>query len=243
MTTSCTVDVTFTLITRAPLYFGTAWITPDLLTEEDPTTFESLSYQGRGLREVYDRRVGWTTIEAYLFEAVFTDGQRIEISVNPEFGAPEGAEEQAGTYAPIVGRLPRSLRGNAATIWIHGGDEAFGGGNHNFLIHTDAGSSLIASGFIEEVLIHEGGHTSLDWHWEGGLVPEDDWIAAQDADGAFISRYAQDFPLREDVAESFNAYLLVRFRPDVLAAQEIAAIKDQIPNRIALFDKLDLELW
>lgn len=238
----CTVTATFALVTRDPLYGGTVWITPDLLTSQDPTIFDSLSYSGQAMRQVYDRRVGWTTINAFVFDAWYADGSAIEIVVNPEFGTPENAEVEADTYAPIVGRVPAALRANLVDVWIHRGDHAFGGGNYNFLIHTDAGANLIANGFIEEVLVHEGGHTSLDWQWDGGLVSEDDWVQAQDADGAFVSQYAQDFPMREDVAESFSVWLIVRFRPHILPAEEVAAIEAQIPNRIAYFDGLDLDL-
>ena len=55
-------------------FSGIIFIDPDIITPDDPTTFVSLSYQGRGQRTMYDRRVSdWITINPYLFPAVFDD--------------------------------------------------------------------------------------------------------------------------------------------------------------------------
>ena len=73
--------------TGVPPYSGTVWITPDILGPSDPTSLGSVTYTGRGMREVFDRRVDmWVTVDAYLFEAQF--GERtLEFQVNPEFGS------------------------------------------------------------------------------------------------------------------------------------------------------------
>ncbi len=58
---------------KAP-FSGTIFIDPDIITPDDPTTFVSLSYQGRAERTMYDRRVAdWITISPYLFPAIFDD--------------------------------------------------------------------------------------------------------------------------------------------------------------------------
>ena len=57
-----------------PPFEGTIFIDPDIITEDDPTTFVSLSYAGTGIREMYDRRLGWVTLEPYLFPAEYDDG-------------------------------------------------------------------------------------------------------------------------------------------------------------------------
>ena len=69
-----------------PPFGGTIFIDPDIITQEDPTTFVSLSYAGTGSRQMYDRRSGWVTLEPFLFPAEYDDGLSIEIQVNPEFG-------------------------------------------------------------------------------------------------------------------------------------------------------------
>ena len=52
----------------------------------------------------------------------------IEVQVNPEFGE-AGALAVAEKYSRVVGRLPAFLLTDVDTIWIHRGNEGFGGGN------------------------------------------------------------------------------------------------------------------
>jgi len=77
------------------------------------------------------------------------------------------------------------------TITIHAGVEAFGGGNRDFLIHTDYAEQIYAPRKnLEETLIHEGAHTSID----GYLYNTPEWNAAVAADNKFASNYARDHP-------------------------------------------------
>ena len=46
-----------------PPFGGTIFIDPDIITEDDPTTFVSLSYAGTGKRQMYDRRTGWVNLD------------------------------------------------------------------------------------------------------------------------------------------------------------------------------------
>ncbi len=87
---------------------------------------------------------------------------------------------------------------------------------------------------MEEALVHEAAHTSLDpVH---GKAP--DWLAAQAADGNFISTYAHDNPEHEDIPESFLSYLAVRYRSARISRSYEGSILETIPNRIAYFDSL-----
>ena len=54
--------------------------------------------------------------------------------------------------------------------------------------------------------------------------------------------YARDNPTREDVAESILPYLALRHRPGSLSAEDQAAVEASMPNRIAYFDWLALDL-
>ena len=224
----------------APPYSGTIFIAPNLVTAADPTTFSGLTYAGQGVRTMFDRRVdAFVTLNAYLFKATYSDGLQIEFEVNPEFGSVAAAQAQAAFYAPVIGRLPRVLRLDLLTSWIHQGDQPFGGGNNNLLIHTGSvAQSYIASGILEEAIAHEAAHTSLDAYHAAAPA----WLAAQVADSTFISTYARDNPTREDIAESFVPYLAVRLpgsRVDAATAQTILA---SIPNRIAYFDAQHFDL-
>ena len=225
----------------APPFSGTISIDPDIITEADPTSLQGLSYAGQGMRTMYDRRVpGWVEVNAYLFNAGFDDGLQIEFQVNPEFGSVDDARTQAEFYALVIGRLPQALRTNVETSWIHQGNELFGGGNNNLLIHTGSiAQSYIQDGILEEVFVHEACHTSLD----GSHASAPDWIAAQQADPDFISTYAQDFPDREDIAESFLPYLAVRFKSDRISEELEHIIRSTIPNRLDYFEGLDLDFY
>ena len=219
--------------TGIPPFRGTVWIA-DILDDSDPTSLRSVTYAGRGERVIADRRTGGQiTVDAYLFSAQY-DGPELEFRVNPEFGSVEAAQAEVDTYAPAIGRLPAALLSRALKVDINAGDLAFGGNGSlgRFLIHTDYGEKRLRSGFLEEVLLHEAGHVSLDpTHWNAP-----DWRAAQQADGVFISDYARDFPDREDVAESILTCFAVRYRPERLSEADRAAILAAIPNRLAYFD-------
>ena len=159
---------------------------------------------------MFDRRpADWVTLNAYLFNARFDDGLNSEFQVNPEFGSVLAAQVVADRYARMIGQLPTVLRTGVETVWLHKGEQLWGGGNDNILIHVDQyAHDPDFRDLEEEALIHEGGHTSLDSdHREAP-----DWLAAQTADGGFISTYARDNPTREDVAESVLPWLAVRYR-------------------------------
>ncbi len=224
----------------APPFGGTIFIDPDIITPDDPTTFTGLEDAGRAPRTMYDRRVeDWITVEAFLFDASYDDGLAIEVQVNPEFGTVDAARAQAGFYADAVGRLPTALRLHVETMWIHQGVEPFGGGNDNLLIHIGQGELYLQDGILEETFVHEAAHTSLD----ESHATAPGWRAAQAADPTFISTYARDHPDREDVAESFLPYLAVRHRADRISETLRQLIEQTIPNRIAYFDGLGLDMY
>ena len=217
----------------APPFDGTIFIDPDIITAQDPTTFVSAVGAGQGNRQMYDRRVNnFITVNALLITATYSDGLSIEVQVNPEFSTAALAMVEAQKYCPVVGRLPKVLRQNVQTMWIHKGLQPFGGGNNNLLIHTEQGDDYAASGILEETFVHEASHTSLD----NTHAAAPGWLAAQVADPEFISTYARDNPTREDVAETFLTWLAVRYRPDRITPALANTIKQAIPNRLAYFD-------
>ena len=163
----------------------------EIIKESDPTRFDTLTKISDNPRKMFDRRNGWITVTPFLFEATFTDGQSIEVQVNPEFESAEIAREIALIYLGPIGLLPAILRLDVETIWLHKGKEPFGGGNNNLLIHHEMGLEYIKEGMLEEAFLHEASHTSLDpYHYNSK------WEAAQKADGNFISTYARDYPIQ-----------------------------------------------
>ncbi len=217
-----------------PPYSGTVWVDADILTVEDPSAFVQVVAAGSGSRQMYDRRLnngagGWTVLNALLFNAYYTDSDVVEIQVNPEFDSGEAAG-RAAFYGHAIGRLPSALRMDVQTVWIHKGDQPFGGGNSNILIHT--GASSYHGEWLEETLFHEACHTSLDWRVANTAA----WVNAQSADPDFISTYARDNPNREDVAESCLMHFAMRHREDRISAATLAIITETIPNRSLVLD-------
>ena len=223
-----------------PPFSGTIYIDRDIITTSDPTTFQGASYAGQGLRTMFDRRVNsWINVNAYLFNTSFSDGLATEVQVNPEFASPAAAMAEAQKYGAVIGRLPTALRDDVQTIWIHKGTQPFGGGNHNLLIHTGQAALYDADGILEETLVHESSHTSLD----AAHASAAGWLAAQSADGEFISTYARDNPTREDIAESFLPYLAVRYRSERISQSLADTILQTIPNRIDYFDAQSFDMF
>ena len=231
--------ISFFLCQGEPPFSGTIFLDPDIITSEDATTYQGLADAGTGIRTMYDRRSGWVELEPFLFDATFSDLPNIEIQVNPEFGSVTEAKLQAERFAPVIGRLPKCLRLDVETVWIHKGDNPFGGGNNNLLIHTGQADDYISSGILEETLVHEAAHTSLD----ALHAHADGWLAAQEKDGAFISTYARDNPYREDIAESFLLYFALRHRADRISENLKEVVNETIPNRLAYFDNQEFEYF
>ncbi|MCK7592874.1 hypothetical protein [Pseudomarimonas salicorniae] len=224
----------------APPYSGTVFLDPDIILASDPSAFAGLTPAGRGQRQMFDRRVNvFASFDAYLFQAAYSDGASVEVQVNPEFGSASDAQTVAGFYAHAIGQLPRALRERLRTVWIHKGDEAFGGGNDNLLIHTGSiAAQYLADGILEEVLLHEAVHTSLD----PAHAAAPGWLAAQQADGDFISTYGRDFPGREDLAESFLPWFAARHRPERIDTTLRDNVARVMPARSAYFEGLNLDL-
>lgn len=240
LTLVAAITATSSSAAPAPPFEGTVWIGPNIITPASPTDLLSTEPIGRGYRTTYDRRSGWVTQDAYLFIARFTGSKPAEIIVNPEFGSQEAAATLAGFFARILGQLPRSCRTRVDALWIHPGNESLGGGNRSILIHSNFASGERA--FIEEGLLHECAHTSLDWD-SGGSVERAKWAAQVAKDPGFISTYAADNPTSEDVTETFVPYLAWKLgAASGYTAAQLEAISQQIPNRLIYLDSLALDL-
>jgi len=222
---------------HTPLFGGTIFIDPDIITSADPTTFLSITYLGQHEREMFDDRIvktndKWVRLTAHIIEASYSDSDSVEIQVNPEFNSEADAKKEAIKYGRVIGQIPYSLRVYLKEIMIHKGNLDFGGGINHIIIHTDKAKEFIAKGVLEEALAHEGVHASFDTAHE--TTPK--WLTAQIADGRHISDHAQINPKTEDIAESFLAYLAVRHRLSRIDVSDQKIIMQTIPNRIAYFD-------
>ena len=225
----------------APVFSGgTIFIEPDIITPQSRSLFTGAAYAGMEYRYTFDRRVNnWVWDSVYLFDATFSDGRTAEIQVNREFASVEAAAKEANYYGHAIGQLPTLLRSDLETVWIHQGVQGFGGGNNNLLIHTGQADLYVERGILEETFIHEATHTSLDAYH----ATSSGWLAAQAADGRFISPYAEQNPLREDLAETFLMWLAVRYFADSMDPATVKLIEEGIPNRLAYLDAQNFDLY
>ena len=149
-----------------------------------------------------------------------------EIQVNPSFSLAE-AVAAAERYAPMIGRLPRELRAELRSVWIHEGDYVLGGGEGSILVHTGVAELLARSALLEENLLWVSALTSLAAEHAGA----EGWLAAQKKDGEHISTHAASDPVMNDLAESFFAYYALRHRGGRLPA---SATKINVPRISAM---------
>jgi hypothetical protein len=227
-------------IQTTPPFDGTIFLDPDIIISSDPSTFTSLAYAGQAERTMFDRRVDdWITVRPFIFNANYEEGMSIEIQINPEFKNVAEAEIQALKYAEVFGKLPTALRKDVNTSWIHKGTHPFGGGNNNLLIYIGQTIEYENDGILEETLVHEAAHSSLDEYHSASKG----WINAQNLDPSFISTYARDNPEREDVAETFLLYMALRYRSERISSTLKDQILETIPNRIKYFDAQNFKMY
>lgn len=223
------------------LFHGTVWDLPMLFGEDDPNTFESLIYMGQGLRMTYDHRdtpEGWKNRSNYLFNATYSNGYTIEFQMSTEFEDFDELSELALAYAYDLGRLPKIMFKQLKTYSVFNAPFVAGGGSNNIVVGHNFNDPITQNIALTELNLHEAAHVSLDWVF-GGLIQEARWLKAAADDNYYISSYAENFPLREDIAETISVYLLFRYRPDRTNPDLIEMFRRLIPNRIAYFDEFD----
>jgi hypothetical protein len=217
----------------APPFGDTAGTVFDIIRVDDPGTFSCLEDLGRGARQIWDKRVdGEPVVNAHLFMARYSDGTNIEIAINPEFGREE-AQAQALRFAEPLGRLPTLLREGIGKFSLHDGDEGFHAGTGQIVFYDDLATYRESYDHLEESLFHEAVHASLDDAHR--LAP--DWLAAQAADGGFLTDYGEGSPEREDLAETALFAFAILHHPGRLPPVDTQDTLAAVPNRIAYIEK------
>lgn len=209
---------------------GTVYVETDILTADDPSLFRTLSFNEVVEMEHYDERVEterWA--DFYRFTASFDGGSLLTVDVSDEFGGVQAASDVAVIYVFIIGQLPAVLRTGIEELIIYktGGDWYASTGE--VTIHHGEYALEFADGALEESMIHEGVHASIDdehalsrgWRW------------AQQKDGRYISGYAASSPENEDLAETFTLYYGLVMKPDRISDEDVAVIEETIPHRLA----------
>ena len=203
-----------------PPFSGTMWDLPNLITSSDYTIYSTSSYQGIETRLFYDKSIpDFINYPAHIYKVNFGDDLSIDFEIYTEF-----TQEEAGNieqkYAPLIGQLGKDLRRNIKSFEFLKGEEVASAQRSddlnyaNITFHTDWLTNLVETrpdgDKTEELLIHESAHLSIDPYVYG----QQGWIDAVNLDGNFLSTYAKDNPDSEDVAETFQAYIAVKFFPD-----------------------------
>ncbi len=231
----------FTPTSAAAPFDAMLSFSPDIVTAETTSQFHRIRYVGNGRPWGWDFRHEdgdkWRQFDAHLYEVEFRDGPSLVFQVNREFGASVTAQLQIYRYAAEVGRIPPALRAGFKTVSIHRGNIGFGSGATDFPIHTHYAERLAAIGYLEEYLLYNAVRASLTPSTRNAAA----WRAAQQADGGYVTDIAASDP-EWDVPESFLAYLAAMHRAERIGTERVAAILDAIPNRIAYFRSLRLNL-
>jgi len=214
-----------------PPFRSTASTVFDIITVDDPSRFDCLTYEGRAVRQMWDkRRDNEFDLNVFLFQAYFNDAPPFDIIVNPEFRTREAAEAEARRYTKVLGQLPLEFRFGIRQFGIHDGNPTFSGGAGKIFVYAGKTTQRISENHLEESLLHESIHASLDRTY----ARSDLWIEAQQSDGRFLTRYAKSHPEREDMAETaLFAYGLLR-HPGRIPPVDSRNILSAVPARIAV---------
>ena len=230
-----------------PPFGGTMWDLPDLIKSSDYTIYSTSSYQGIETRLFYDKSIpDFINYPAHIYKVNFGDNLSIDFEIYTEFTLEEaGNIEQK--YAPLIGQLGKDLRRNIKSFEFLKGEEVASAQRTddlnyaNITFHTDW-LTLVETRFsgdrTEELLIHESAHLSIDPYVYG----QQGWTDAVNLDGNYLSTYAKDNPNSEDIAETFQAYIAVKYFPDRISNSLRDTILSVCLNRFKYFDSLNLDL-
>ena len=203
----------------------------------------------------------------YVFDAYFENGKIFEILIyfkNEKKKSKTKSESLAEKYAFILGQMPNVLlqRLDAAHIYA----DVLGISNasaHSRVIniHLQGEDGYKFGTSIEELFIHELVHASLDKPINGGAYKAvnkkryenktiksiklnwGDWRKAVKKDKKkYITEYAKT-TIHEDLAESFGAWLALRYKDDRISDIQKVAIEKKIPNRIKFFDEQQFDMF
>lgn len=204
----------------------------DFIETGDPDAFTSLTYTGLEDKEMPDSRTDdLFDTNTFIFDAAFSNGKIVEIWAHSSFGNQAAAQEYADKLTSRLGKLPEFMRDELSHVVVHKGDAgAFSEALGNFMVlYSDNMDTRIANHDLEETVFHETVHASLDAIHASSA----DWKAAQNADGTFITDYAEEYPGREDLAESaLFVYTLLTY-PGRMPSEVEAWISEHIPNRLS----------
>jgi len=210
----------------------------DFILDDDPDEFESLIFVGRSNKEMPGDPNGGGLFDTntFVFESNYVDGGTLEIWCHSSFETEEAARVYANKLCPRLGKLPRFQRNLLNHVVIHNGDSgAFAEiEGQFFILYSDNMDQRISTNDLEETVFHESVHASYQFMYQN----DPSWLNAQTADPTFVTDYAENNVMVEDMAESaLFAYTLLTY-PDRLDDDIVVWLENNIPNRLDWFGML-----
>lgn len=223
------------MATADPPFTSTADTVFDIIKTDDPSDYVCLNYLGRTTRQMWDKRVdNEFDFNVFLFQAHFSNSPPIDIIVNPEFETLGAAETEARRYTRSLGQLPLVFRHGIRQLGIFDGSPTYSAGAGKIFVYAERTTLRISQNHLEESMMHEAAHVSLDPLY----AQSDAWVAAQQSDARFVTRYGQNHPEGEDMAETaLFAYGLIR-HPGRIPPVDSRDILSAVPARIAFFKEV-----
>ena len=231
-----------------PPFSGTMWDLPDLISSSDYTVYSTSIYEGIETRLFYDKSIpDFINYPAHIFKVNFGDGLSVDFEIYSEFSEQEAISIEQ-KYAPLLGQLGKELRKNIKSIEFLKGDFVASAQRStdlsyaNITFHIDWLNNTVETrpdgDKTEELLIHESAHLSIDPY----VYDQQGWIDAVNLDNNYISTYAKENPDSEDVAETFQAYIAVKYFPERISNSLRDTILSVCLNRFKYFDSLNFDL-
>lgn len=232
---------------------GTIFLYPKIITPEDKSAFkEIIQTKDESNVGMFDRAAkngagDFVYTDAYVFDLNYDDNISAKIRIRKsDYSSKVEAIALAKKYAFIMGQLPFCLRKGVLFVNLMKGDKAWGGSSFDKALSIQIGelsAKYEKDGISEETLAHESCHAAIDPLFYDKEVCKPILTAVQTADNKFISEYAFSNPCREDIAESFVAYLAAVHRVSQIGEVAKKKILEAIPNRIKLFDDQKFDLY
>ena len=216
-------------------------------------------------REDKSRRFVFKTT-TFVFDAYYENGKIFEILIyfkNEANKSKVQSTSLAEEYAFVLGQMPNILlqRLDAAHIFpdIDGVSNACAC-DRVISIHPIYEGGYDMGSAIEELFIHELVHASLDKPFYGSYKPMNKIRhknkniktkkvnmghfrkAIKKDKRKYITDYAKTSP-HEDLAESFTAWLALRYKVDRISDRQKLKIENTIPNRIKFFDEQNFDMY
>lgn len=211
------------------------------ILESDPNAQVSWRFVEFGQREMPDKRTNTLFANAYVFEVGYSTAagpeKKVQIWANADFGGRGAAASYAWRLGRAIGLQPEIFRDALGHVVLHNGDEtAFAEERGGFfVIYSDNMDARTSTNDLQHTVFHESAHVAL----EADHATAPGWAAAQQADPGFITRYAQDNPVKEDIPESALFAFAVLNHPGRLPADVEAVVRAQMPNRLAYFRQIE----